>query len=76
MGLDMHDVSVQPMLGVREGKEQSIVGYCEKSLLRPTDKVLSACWAGIVLLEPGVVIKVEPCFCMFEHYCSRTTSRS
>ena len=48
-GPDVRDVSVQPMLGVREGKEQSIVNYGEKSLLRPTDEVLTACWAGTVL---------------------------
>ena len=66
MGLDVHDVSVQPILSVRAGKEQSIVNYCEKSLLRPTDEVLTACWAGTVLLEPEMVITVELGIFMFE----------
>ena len=70
MGLDVHDVSLQPILSVRTGKEQSNVNYCEKSLLRPTDEVLTACWAGTVLLEPGMVITVEPGICMFEQQLS------
>ena len=66
MGLEVHDVSVRPILGVREGKEESIVNYCDKSLLRPTYEVLTACWAGTELLKPGMVITVEPGICMYE----------
>lgn len=62
MGLDVHDVSVQPILSVRAGKEQWTVNYCEKSRLGPTDEVLTACWAGKVLLLPGI--------CMFEQSTS------
>ena len=58
MGPDVHDISVQPISSVRAGKEQWTVSYCEKSPLRPTDEDLTACWAGTVLLLPGI--------CMFE----------
>lgn len=66
MGFDAHDPSVQLISGICEGKERPIFNYCKKSVLRPTDKISTAGWAGTVLLELGMVITVEPGICVFE----------
>ena len=65
MGLDVHDVSAKPILSVSRDEEQSIA-YSIMSLVKPTDEIMSPCTSDAALLEPGMVITVEPGICMYE----------
>ena len=66
MGLDVHAVSAKPILSFCRGEEQSTIEYSEKSLLRPMNDFMAPCTSDAALLEPGMVITVEPGICMLE----------
>ncbi len=66
MGLDVHDVSAKPILSFCTDEEQPTIKHSEKSLLRPTFEFVAPCTSNAALLEPGIVITVEPGICMFE----------
>ena len=67
MGLDVHDVSAKPILSSCRGEEESVLDHSEKSLLRPTNEFIAPCRSDAALLEPGMVITVEPGICMFDN---------
>lgn len=64
MGLDVHDVSAKPILSFSRDEEQSIA-HSKKSLLKPTNKLMCPCTSDAALLEPGMVITVEPGICTY-----------
>ena len=65
MGLDVHDVSAKPILSLCSDEEQSMLDRSENGLLRPTNELMAPCTSDAALLEPGMVITVEPGICMF-----------
>lgn len=60
MGLDVHDVSANPILSFRRGEEKSMRDHSVKSLLSPANESMTLCRSDAALLEPGMVITVEP----------------
>ena len=66
MGLDVHDVSAKPILSFCRGEEQSMLDHSEKSLVSPTNESMALCRSDAALLEPGMVITVEPGICKFD----------
>lgn len=66
MGLDVHDVSAKPILSVTQSDDSSIR---ERLLERLTDMrlQLAPCTPDAALLEPGMVITVEPGICSYSH---------
>ena len=66
MGLDVHDVSKRPILSPCEGNQSPMVEYSGKGLSRQAKAFLNKCTSDVALLEPGMVITVEPGICMFE----------
>ena len=66
MGLDVHDVSKRPILSSCGGNQSPMVEYSGKGFLRRAKALLNKCMSDVALLEPGMVITVEPGICMFK----------
>ena len=65
MGLDVHDVSADSILSICRDEERPMNRQGEKVLLRSTNDFMAPCTSDAALLEPGMVITVEPGLCMF-----------
>ena len=64
MGLDVHDVSAKPILSMTQSDDSSSRGKSLDSMADMRSK-LDPCTSDAALLEPGMVITVEPGICAF-----------
>ena len=71
MGLDVHDVSAKPILSMTQSENSSTRGKSLDSMADMRFK-LAPCTSDAALLEPGMVITVEPGICAFSPRRIRT----